>query len=260
MGAIPTEMRPSSCLPVLFSTATGVVVYGLVAATYADFLQGLMIIVSLDAAGSRWVGRRRGGGLGGLRYKLGAGVLRDHGAPRGLGLCDPWFVVDDGRILGSWRGQWSLQLAHVMTRRPALGKNETEARFGMVYGNFIKRLLTIAWAFTGLIALAAFPEMLAGLDPDGQQARQVSETLFGHAIQRFLGDGWRGLMVACLIAGVTSAETFMIGGSALFTRNFYVHAVFRTDRTRPLPLGRATPCRGGPARTGHPAGRAAPRA
>ena len=32
-------------------------------------------------------------------------------------------------------------------------------------------------------------------------------------------------MIACLIAGVTSAETFMVGGSALFTRNFYVHAV-----------------------------------
>ena len=30
------------------------------------------------------------------------------------------------------------------------GKTETEARVGMVYGNFIKRLLTIAWAFTGL--------------------------------------------------------------------------------------------------------------
>src|SRR5262249_48781935 len=32
-------------------------------------------------------------------------------------------------------------------------------------------------------------------------------------------------MIACLIAGVTSAETFMVVGSALFTRNFYVHAV-----------------------------------
>ena len=45
---------------------------------------------------------------------------------------------------------------HVMTATGS-GKTETEARVGMVYGNFIKRLLTIAWAFTGLIALAAFP-------------------------------------------------------------------------------------------------------
>ena len=108
----------------------------------------------------------------------------------------------------------------------------------MVYGNFIKRLLTIAWAFTGLIALAAFPEVLAGLDPGSPQARHASETLFGRAIQHFLGDGWRGLMIACLIAGVTSAETFMVGGSALFTRNFYVHAVPGRSDAHYLWVGR----------------------
>ena len=126
---------------------------------------------------------------------------------------------------------------HVMTATGS-GKTETEARVGMVYGNFIKRLLTIAWAFTGLIALAAFPEVLAGLDPTGQQARQASETLFGRAIQQFLGDGWRGLMIACLIAGVTSAETFMVVGSALFTRNFYVHAVPGRSDAHYLWVGR----------------------
>ncbi len=127
---------------------------------------------------------------------------------------------------------------HVMTATGS-GKTETEARVGMVYGNFIKRLLTIAWAFTGLIALAAFPEKLAGLDPTGPEARAASETLFGQAIQHFLGDGWRGLMVACLIAGVTSAETFMVGGSALFTRNFYAHAVPNRSHSHYLWVGRA---------------------
>jgi Na+/proline symporter len=108
----------------------------------------------------------------------------------------------------------------------------------MVYGNFIKRLLTIAWAFTGLIALAAFQPALAGSDPEGQITRETSETLFGHAIQQFLGDGWRGLMVACLIAGVTSAETFMVGGSALFTRNFYAHVRPNRSHAHYLWVGR----------------------
>src|SRR5262249_39079293 len=45
------------------------------------------------------------------------------------------------------------------------------------------------------------------------------------------GPGWRGLMIACLIAGVTGAETFMVVASALFTRNLYLHAVpGRSDR------------------------------
>ena len=45
-------------------------------------------------------------------------------------------------------------------------------------------------------------------------------------------------MIACLIAGVTSAETFMVGGSALFTRNFYVHAVPGRSDTHYLWVGR----------------------
>ena len=86
--------------------------------------------------------------------------------------------------------------------------------------------------------MAAFPAVIAGLDPNGPEARHASETLFGRAIQHFLGDGWRGLMIACLIAGVTSAETFMVGGSALFTRNFYVHAVAGRSDTHYLWVGR----------------------
>jgi Na+/proline symporter len=127
---------------------------------------------------------------------------------------------------------------HVMTAT-ASGKTETEARVGMVCGNFIKRLLTIAWAFTGLIALAAFPQKLAGLELESPQARAASETLFGQAIRHFLGDGWRGLMVACLIAGVTSAETFMVGGSALFTRNFYAHIAPNRSHVHYLWVARA---------------------
>jgi Na+/proline symporter len=45
-------------------------------------------------------------------------------------------------------------------------------------------------------------------------------------------------MIACVIAGVTSAETFMVGGSALFTRNFYVHAFPRRSDKHYLWVGR----------------------
>jgi Na+/proline symporter len=38
-------------------------------------------------------------------------------------------------------------------------------------------------------------------------------------------------MIACLIAGVTGAETFMVVAAAIFTRNFYIHVVRgRPDR------------------------------
>ena len=226
-GAVPTEASVIA-LSVLFSTY--VMAGGLVAAAYTDLLQGLMIIVLsclLVPAGLGMVG-----GLAGLHARLGPGMFAIT-APPGTREGDPWFVVTMSALgLVGFVVQ-----PHVMTATGS-GKTETEARVGMVYGNFIKRLLTIAWAFTGLIALAAFPEVIAGLDPDGPQVRHASETLFGLAIQRFLGDGWRGLMIACLIAGVTSAETFMVGGSALFTRNFYVHAVPGRSDSHYLRVGR----------------------
>ena len=119
---------------------------------------------------------------------------------------------------------------HVMTATGS-GKTELEARVGFCYGNFVKRLLTIAWAFTGLIAVVIFPEVLQGVPAGSPEAAHASETLFGRSIQLLLGDGWRGLMIACLLAGITSAETFMVTGSAIFTHNFYRHvARRRTER------------------------------
>jgi Na+/proline symporter len=153
-------------------------------------------------------------------------------APPGSKEGDPWFV-----LAMSMLGLVGIAVQpHTMTATGS-GKTETEARVGMCYGNFIKRFLTIAWAFTGLIAAVQFPEVLHGLQ--GEPARDASETLFGRSIQVSLGDGWRGLMIACLIAGVTSAETFMVVGASLFTRNFYEHvAKGRSDRHY-LWVGRA---------------------
>ncbi len=150
-GAIPTHASVIA-LSVLFSTY--VMAGGLVAAAYTDFLQGLLIIalsVLLVPAGLNVVG-----GLPGLREKLAPaffGITAPRGAPEG----DPWFVITMS-ILGL---VGVVVQPHVMTATGS-GKTETEARVGMVYGNFIKRLLTIAWAFTGLIALAAFPANFRG--------------------------------------------------------------------------------------------------
>ena len=226
-GAVPTGASVIA-LSLLFSTY--VMAGGLVAAAYTDLLQGVMIIVlSLMLVPS---GLGLVGGMSGLHDRLDAGMFSIT-APRGSREGDPWFVVTMS-VLGL---VGMVVQPQVMTATGS-GKTETEARVGMVYGNFIKRLLTIAWAFTGLIALAAFPEVTAGLDPNSPPARHASETLFGRAIQGFLGDGWRGLMIACLIAGVTSAETFMVGGSALFTRNLYVHAVPGRSDAHYLWIGR----------------------
>jgi Na+/proline symporter len=126
---------------------------------------------------------------------------------------------------------------HVITANGS-GKTESESRIGMCYGNLVKRLLTIAWALTGLIAYQLFPEVLANLDPASPEARVAGDRLYGFAIRQLLGEGWRGLMIACIIAGVTSGEALMVVGSALFTRNFFQHLAPHATAERRLRVGR----------------------
>lgn len=213
-GAVPTA-GSVILLSVLFSTY--VMAGGLMAAAYTDFLQGVMIIVlsvMLVPAGLERIG-----GIGALHQQLPPQMMAIT-APTGANEGDPWFIVSMSvlSLVGI------VAQPHVMSATGS-GKTELEARVGMCYGNFIKRLLTIAWAFTGIIAVLAFPEVLAGKAPGSEAAQQASEQLFGLSVQGLLGDGWRGLMIACLIAGVTSAETFMVVGSAIFMGNFYQHVV-----------------------------------
>jgi Na+/proline symporter len=208
-GQVPTHLGVVA-LSLLFSTY--VMAGGLVSAAYTDLFQGLLIVVLSLLLVPAILARL--GGLRGLHERLPAAMFGVT-APAGASEADPAFVVAMS-LLGL---VGVVVQPHVMTAT-ASGKTELEARVGMVGGNFIKRLLTMAWVFSGLIAAVQLPEVLAGLDRDSAAARQASEMLFGRSIREFLG----GLARADdrLPAGITSAETFMVTGSALFTRNLYV--------------------------------------
>ncbi|MFO1021675.1 MAG: hypothetical protein U0903_13405 [Planctomycetales bacterium] len=227
-GAIPTDLS-IYILAILFSTY--IMVGGLMAAAYTDYLQGVMIValsILLIPGGLALIG-----GMSTVQKTLGPEMLSITAPAKALE-GNIWFVLSMS-VLGL---VGIVVQPHIMTASGA-GKSEWEARVGMCFGNFIKRFLTIAWAFTGLIAVVRFPEVLKGLDPGSEAGKHASETLFGMAIQHFLGDGWRGLMIACIIAGVTSAEALMVVGAGLFTRNFYQHAVPSASEQHYLWVGRA---------------------
>src|SRR6516162_8362866 len=171
-GVLATE-HSVIVLSLLFSTY--VMAGGLIAAAYTDFLQGVMLIVLsvlLVPAGLNAIG-----GMSALQTKLGPEMLSIT-APQGADEGNLLFVVATS-LLGL---VGIVAQPHVMTANGS-GKTETEARVGMCYGNFIKRFLTIAWAFTGLIALVLFPEVLDGLEAGSQAAKHAGETMFGRAIQ-----------------------------------------------------------------------------
>ncbi len=92
------------------------------------------------------------------------------------------------------------------------GKTEMNCRTGWTYGNFVKRIATLGWAFVGVFAAALYP----GLTSSNR------ELAFGVAVVNLLPAGLVGLMIAAMSAAVMAAcHNFMVGGSALFTRNFY---------------------------------------
>ena len=114
------------------------------------------------------------------------------------------------------------------------GKTEFEGRFGFTVGNFMKRLCTIAWTFTGLACVIIYltpengfisPERLNELNSDPVQMKDFADSVFGYAAHDLLpkiGPGLVGLLFASLLAAImSSCDAHMVMGSGLFTENIY---------------------------------------
>ncbi|MCX6170277.1 MAG: sodium:solute symporter family protein [Ignavibacteriales bacterium] len=92
------------------------------------------------------------------------------------------------------------------------GKSEKSCRTGWTYGTFTKRFATLGWAFVGVLAAALYP----GLTNSNR------ENAFGMMVANLLPSGLLGLMVAAMIAAILAVlHNYMVGGSAIITRNFY---------------------------------------
>lgn len=109
-------------------------------------------------------------------------------------------------------------------------RSEMASRTGWTYGNMIKRLLTLAWALTGVFAAVLYPGL------------ETREHAFGTLVQDLLPAGLVGLMIACMLAAVISTcDAFMIGAGALYARN--VHPRLRARAVDPateVNIGRAS--------------------
>ena len=123
---------------------------------------------------------------------------------------------------------------HFIATGGGSAKTETNARVGLVVGNFLKRFCTVGWVLTALIALTLFadsPELVE--DPD---------RVWGYASKQILKPGLVGLMLACLLAALmSSVDAYMVVGSGLVVRNIYVAYVNpRASETECIRVGRLT--------------------
>ena len=216
---------------------------GLAAAYWTDLIQGLFIIILSVLL---------------IPYGLWA-IAETFGGPGEQGLMDGFRIMHErvsadcfSLFSGPSSGEFPLPFIislslisivgvvvqpHFIATGGGSAKTEKEARIGLVVGNFLKRLCTVGWALTALIALA----LLAGsaeiaADPD---------RVWGVAAREILGPmnlGLVGLMLACLLAAMmSSADTYMIVTSALVVRNVYAPYINSTaDEKKYVQVGRMT--------------------
>jgi Na+/proline symporter len=175
---------------------------GLVAATVTDAVQGILILVlsfllvpfALDAAG-------------------GIHAIHD-GLPESMfSLVAPGEVTLFFVVMIAINGLFGIVVQPHHMAVGGSGKSEMASRTGWTYGNFMKRIATMGWAFIGVFAALLYPG-LVGHD---------RELTFGLLTGKLLPTGLVGLMIASLIAAVMSTcDAFMVHGAALFTRNIYL--------------------------------------
>lgn len=92
------------------------------------------------------------------------------------------------------------------------GKSEKSCRSGWTFGTFTKRIATLGWAFVGVLAASLYPGL----------ANENRESAFGIMVANLLPTGLLGLMVAAMIAAILAVlHNYMVGGSAIITRNIY---------------------------------------
>lgn len=196
---------------------------GLVAAAVTDFVQGIFIVLLSFLVLP--FGLPRVGGFAGLHHALKPGYFTVFGGAGGeLSAFNVTMLVITGLI-------GIVAQPHMMAVA-STGKTEWNCRIGWTYGNFVKRLCTIGWTLTGILAAVLIPGLAFG----------QREQAFGMVVRMVLPSGLIGLMTASLMATVmATCSSFMIDAAALFTENIYRPLVGpNKDDRHYLKIGRAT--------------------
>ncbi len=195
---------------------------GLIAAAYTDFVQSFLIValsVMLVPLGLREIS-----GFAGMKAALPEHFFDIFNKASGI---DAFTIV-----MLSLNGIVGITAQPHMVSMCATGNTERAGRIGQTYGSFVKRLVTIGWALTGLVVAAlVIKNKVALADP---------EMAFGYACSVLLGPGLVGLMLAAIVAtNMSTCSNFMVNTGALFTKNFYKKYVNPSaDDMRILWMGR----------------------
>jgi len=176
---------------------------GFFAATLTDVVQGFLIIIFSVMLIP--LGLAKMGGFAGLHAHVPDYMFKLFGSATTSEYA--WYTI----LAMVLANLVSIIASAPMMQTAGSAKNEMTARFGMIMGMYMKRLLMIFWALAGLLAVGLFAGQLH--DPD---------LIWGLMTRELLFTGGIGLMLAgVLAASMSSLGASSVTYSALFIRNIY---------------------------------------
>jgi Na+/proline symporter len=173
---------------------------GLIATVWNEFVQGVLtVVMSFLLLPFVW---QAVGGVAGVRGKVdNLDGIFSLTAPGEIGLY--WIIAAAINQMFSVVAQ-----PHIMSNNAA-GRTELDNRIGFCAGVTLKRVCTILWALTGVLAIAYYGRGTV----DGDH-------VFGALVRDLLPAGFAGLMLASIMASVMdNGAVYVVTSSALFTRN-----------------------------------------
>jgi Na+/proline symporter len=182
---------------------------GLIAAVWNDFFQGILtIVMSLLIIPFFW---HRIGGLAGFQ----TAIANSHHPHAG----HIFSLVLQSDMTVYWIVMMSISSLISMVAQPqilastAAAKTEMDGRVGFVGGMILKRLMTVPWALTGVMAIALYYANDKSFDADHT---------FGQMAADLLPTGCVGLMLACVMASVMdNCAVNMLSFSGIYTNSIH---------------------------------------
>jgi Na+/proline symporter len=181
---------------------------GLIAAVWNDFFQGILtIVMSLLIIPFFW---HKIGGLHGFQT-----AIANSGHPH-TGEVFSLVLGSDMTIF--WIVMMSISSLTSMVAQPqilasaASAKTEMDSRIGFVGGMILKRLMTVPWALTGVMAIAMY----------GYSKKFDADHTYGQMAADLLPTGCVGLMLACVMASVMdNCAVNMLSFSGIYANSIH---------------------------------------
>jgi Na+/proline symporter len=176
---------------------------GLIAAVWNDFFQGILtIVMSLLIIPFFWV---KIGGLSGFQAALG----NPH---------EKFQMVLQSDMTLYWIVMMSINSLFSAVAQPQLmsglgsSRTEMDSRVGYVGGMLLKRIMTVPWALTGVMAIALY----------ASAPLEKGDLAFGAMARDLLPMGFTGLMLACVMASMMdNCAVNMLSFAGIYTNSIH---------------------------------------